>query len=107
MVQRSSGDEPVEHPEAAVQMDTPLSTAIGQRQAAVFARAFGHRTVSELLSHYPRRYAHRGELTALAELPTGEDVTLVAEVKRCSSRPMRQRRGPLHRAARRKSNPSL
>jgi ATP-dependent DNA helicase RecG len=74
---------------------TALATAIGERQAAAFGRAFGHETVGDLLSHYPRRYAHRGELTALADLPPGEDVTIVAEVKRCESRPMRQRRGSI------------
>ncbi|WP_460521425.1 ATP-dependent DNA helicase RecG [Humibacter antri] len=68
---------------------------LGEREAALFARAFGHRTVGDLLAHYPRRYAHRGELTALAELPNDEDVTIVAEVKHCSSRPMRQRHGSI------------
>ena len=38
------------------------------------------RTVADLLSHYPRRYARRGELTALANLPLDENVTIVAEV---------------------------
>ncbi|NNC10994.1 ATP-dependent DNA helicase RecG [Planctomonas sp. JC2975] len=80
---------------APVALGTPLTTAIGERQAAAFARAFGHRTVGDLLTHYPRRYAHRGELTALAELPAGEDVTIVAEVKKCGTRPMRQRRGSI------------
>ncbi|MFF8279409.1 ATP-dependent DNA helicase RecG [Streptomyces lateritius] len=37
-------------------------------------------TVGDLLHHYPRRYAERGELTALAELPLDEHVTVVAQV---------------------------
>ncbi|MGA0566327.1 ATP-dependent DNA helicase RecG [Rathayibacter sp. KR2-224] len=78
-----------------VDLHTSLAAALGQRQAAMFARAFGHRTVGDLLMHYPRRYAHRGELTKLADLPTDEDVTIVAEVQRCTSRPMRQRRGSI------------
>jgi ATP-dependent DNA helicase RecG len=78
-----------------VEVESPLRAALGERQAAVFARAFGHRTVGDLLAHYPRRYAHRGELTALAALPTDEDVTIVAEVRHCSTRPMRQRRGSI------------
>ena len=40
----------------------------------------GYRTVGDLLGHYPRRYARRGELTALASLPLDENVTIVAEV---------------------------
>jgi ATP-dependent DNA helicase RecG len=69
--------------------------ALGERQAAAFARAFEHRTVGDLVAHYPRRYEHRGELTRLAELPPGDDVTIIAEVKHCGSRPMRQRRGSI------------
>ncbi|MGW0464331.1 ATP-dependent DNA helicase RecG [Streptomyces sp. NPDC003027] len=38
------------------------------------------RTVGDLLHHYPRRYAERGELTALADLPLDEHVTVVAQV---------------------------
>ncbi|MEV7282032.1 ATP-dependent DNA helicase RecG [Streptomyces sp. NPDC093111] len=37
-------------------------------------------TVGDLLHHYPRRYAERGELTALADLPLDEHVTVVAQV---------------------------
>ncbi|WP_240136890.1 ATP-dependent DNA helicase RecG [Streptomyces sp. MUM 178J] len=37
-------------------------------------------TVGDLLHHYPRRYAERGELTRLAELPLDEHITVVAQV---------------------------
>ncbi|MGI5480410.1 ATP-dependent DNA helicase RecG [Streptomyces lavendofoliae] len=37
-------------------------------------------TVGDLLHHYPRRYAERGELTTLADLPLDEHVTVVARV---------------------------
>ncbi|WP_425576107.1 ATP-dependent DNA helicase RecG [Streptomyces axinellae] len=40
----------------------------------------GLRTVGDLLHHYPRRYAERGELTRLAELPLDEHVTVVARI---------------------------
>ncbi|WP_247745387.1 ATP-dependent DNA helicase RecG [Streptomyces oryzae] len=40
----------------------------------------GLRTVGDLLHHYPRRYAERGELTRLSELPLDEHVTVVARV---------------------------
>ncbi|MBI5160852.1 MAG: ATP-dependent DNA helicase RecG, partial [Micrococcales bacterium] len=65
------------------------------RTAAAFERAFGIRTVGDLLSQYPRRYARRGELTALDTLTVGEDVTIVAEVRRSTERQMRQRRGTI------------
>ncbi|GGW15691.1 ATP-dependent DNA helicase RecG [Streptomyces globisporus] len=37
-------------------------------------------TVGDLLHHYPRRYEERGKLTALADLPLDEHVTVVAQV---------------------------
>ncbi|HKH09073.1 MAG TPA: ATP-dependent DNA helicase RecG, partial [Agromyces sp.] len=56
---------------------------------------FGYVTVGELLEHYPRRYALRGELTALASLPLDENVTIVAEVLEVRERTMRSRRGSI------------
>ncbi|MFE9253432.1 ATP-dependent DNA helicase RecG [Streptomyces sp. NPDC007088] len=44
------------------------------------AEHLGLHTVGDLLHHYPRRYAERGELTRLAELPLDEHVTVVAQV---------------------------
>ncbi|MBD8659078.1 ATP-dependent DNA helicase RecG [Frigoribacterium sp. CFBP 8754] len=58
-------------------------------------KAFGLRTVGDLLSHYPRRYARRGELTALDQLPLGESVTIVAQVLDVRERTMRARRGSI------------
>lgn len=79
----------------SVTLDTRLVDALGAKTAALFARAFGMSTVGDLLSHYPRRYARRGELTPIASLPLGEQVTIVAEVRAVSSRPMQQRRGTI------------
>jgi ATP-dependent DNA helicase RecG len=76
-------------------VDTRLSGALGGRTAQAVERAFGYRTVGEMLAHYPRRYALRGELTALASLPLDENVTIVAEVLEVRVRPMRQRRGSI------------
>lgn len=75
-----------------------LSVPLGGRTAAAFERAFGHRTVGDLLAHYPRRYAHHGELTQLGSLPVGENVALVADVVRASSRPMNKRKGSIFEA---------
>ncbi len=76
-------------------LDAKLSTALGGRTAAAFEKAFGHTTVGDLLAHYPRRYARRGELTALDELRIDENVTIVAEVRSVSERDMRNRKGKL------------
>jgi len=61
-------------------LDSPLRVVLAAGPATVLAKAFGMATVGDLLSHYPRRYARRGELTTLAELPLDESVTVLAEV---------------------------
>jgi ATP-dependent DNA helicase RecG len=81
--------------EGAVSLDSRLTGVLGGRTASAFEKAFGMRTVADLLTHYPRRYATRGELTALAKLPLDENVTIIAEVLRVQERPMRARRGSI------------
>lgn len=76
-------------------LDTTLTNALGGRTAQALRRAFGMETVGDLLTHYPRRYARRGELTALNELAIGESVTIVAEVLDVRERTMRARRGSI------------
>ncbi|WP_372344064.1 ATP-dependent DNA helicase RecG [Streptomyces sp. KL116D] len=61
-------------------LEEPLKKALGPATAKVMAEHLGLHTVGDLLHHYPRRYAERGELTALAELPLDEHVTVVAQV---------------------------
>ncbi|MDX2375601.1 ATP-dependent DNA helicase RecG [Microbacterium sp. LRZ72] len=79
----------------SLQLESRLDGAVGGKTAAAFARAFGMRTVGDLLMHYPRRYARRGELTPIDSLPVGEAVTIVAEVRSVNQRSMRQRKGSL------------
>ena len=76
-------------------LDTRLLTALGARVAPLFEKAFGLETFGDLLAHYPRRYATRGELTPLDELRIGDTVVVVAEVRSIQSRPMRNRHGEL------------
>jgi len=76
-------------------LDQKLSAVLGGRTAAAFEKAFGLLTVGDLLAHYPRRYARRGELTALSELPLDEAVTIVAEVLAVSERAMKARKGSI------------
>jgi ATP-dependent DNA helicase RecG len=61
-------------------LDEPLKNLLGAATAKVMAEQLDLRTVGDLLHHYPRRYAERGELTALADLPLDEHVTVVAQV---------------------------
>ncbi len=65
------------------------------RTAKALANSLDVHTVGELLRHYPRRYEQRGELTDLANLRDGEHVTVLAQIKAVTSRPMRNRRGKL------------
>ncbi|WP_424918333.1 ATP-dependent DNA helicase RecG [Streptomyces sp. wa1064] len=60
--------------------DEPLLKLLGGATAKVMAEHLGLHTVGDLLHHYPRRYEERGKLTALADLPLDEHVTVVAQV---------------------------
>jgi ATP-dependent DNA helicase RecG len=76
-------------------LDTRLLTVLGARVAPQFQKAFGFETLGDLLGHYPRRYAVRGDLTPLDALRIGDSVVVVAEVRSIQSRPMRNRHGEL------------
>ena len=79
----------------SVTLASPLPGVVGTKTAGVLQRAFGMETVGDLVAHYPRRYARRGELTPIATLPLGEQVTIVAEVRSVSSRTMKGRKGTI------------
>ena len=76
-------------------LDVSLATPLGERTAAALKKGLGLVTVGDLVSHYPRRYAQRGELTALTQLPIDEAVTIVAEVLEVRERPMRAKHGSI------------
>jgi ATP-dependent DNA helicase RecG len=76
-------------------LEEPLRGVVGGKAAARAEKALGLRTTGDLLRHYPRRYVRRGELTDLASLRDGEDVTVFAQVASVTSRRMRSRRGRL------------
>ena len=73
----------------------PLNALVGGKTATALEKAIGVRDVEELLRHYPRRYAERGELTPLSTLHDGERVTVLAEIRAVTVRPMRHRRGTI------------
>jgi len=80
-------------------LDAKLASALGGRTAQVLEKSFGLRTLGDLLAHYPRRYARRGELTALSELRIDEPVTIVAEVRSVTERRMQNRKGSILEAS--------
>ncbi|WP_198950118.1 ATP-dependent DNA helicase RecG [Kineosporia sp. A_224] len=73
----------------------PLSTKVLGPAVALLEKELGITTVGDLLRHYPRRYGSWGQLTALSELPVGETVTILAEVRSVSKRAMKARRGTM------------
>ncbi|HEX5497153.1 MAG TPA: ATP-dependent DNA helicase RecG [Mycobacteriales bacterium] len=76
-------------------LDTPLTQVLGGKAAKALGTALELHTVGDLVRHYPRRYAERGELTDLGDLTVGEQVTVLGEVRKLRMRPMRHRRGKL------------
>jgi len=76
-------------------LDESLRATLGGKAAAKLDTAFGLATTGDLLRHYPRRYARRGELTDLAALRDGDHVTVFAQVEKVYARRMRARRGQL------------
>ncbi len=74
---------------------TKLRGLVGGRTAGAFERGLGLVTVGDLLRHYPRRYAERGELTAIAGLVDKDHVTVVAEIAKVTTRRMRSKKGSI------------
>jgi len=73
-------------------LDSALLDVVGGRTGKALFKAFDMATVRDLLAHYPRRMAERGELTELGSLRLDEDVTVLAEVT--SAQVRRSNNGP-------------
>jgi ATP-dependent DNA helicase RecG len=78
-----------------VTWQSKLSNYLGDKTAKAFEKQFGYVTVGDLLTHYPRRYSRRGELTPLLQLPIGEVVSVVGEVSGTSVRHIKGRSGSI------------
>lgn len=76
-------------------MDTKLRGVVGGRSAGALERGLGLVTIGDLVRHYPRRYAERGELTAIAGLTDGDHVTIVADIAEVTTRRMRSKKGSI------------
>jgi ATP-dependent DNA helicase RecG len=79
----------------APRLDEPLAKVLGVRSKGAGLAQLGLHTVRDLLRHYPRRYQRWGDLTPLRHLSEDEEVTILAEVVKASSRQMKTRRGEL------------
>ncbi|WP_026929548.1 ATP-dependent DNA helicase RecG [Glycomyces tenuis] len=76
-----------------VGLDARLRDVVGAKTAAALDKGLGLETVGDLLSHYPFRYAQRGEQTDLGSLQLGEEVTIFAQVRAAVQKSMRPRPG--------------
>ncbi|MFI5957277.1 ATP-dependent DNA helicase RecG [Cryptosporangium sp. NPDC051539] len=72
-------------------LTSPLRDAVGVKTADALAKGLDLETVGDLLHHYPRRYAERGEVSDLGALEIGEHVTVAAKIEKITVRPMRQK----------------
>src|SRR5690348_6961120 len=70
-------------------LDAPLRTVVGGGTAKALAEGLDLFTVGDLLRHYPRRYAKRGELTDLRDLQKDDFATIFAEVVSVNTRKIR------------------
>src|SRR4051812_40958673 len=89
----SDEPQPLDVPLRSLPRPSLLVAALDVRpkRAAVAAEALGLHTIGDLIEHFPRDHADRREAGEIATLPVGDDVTVVAEVKRISSRRARGR----------------
>ena len=69
-----------------------LSSVLGAATAKALDTGLHLRTVEDLLRHYPRRYAERGQLTDLAALVVDEHVTVMARVLKADNKSYVDRR---------------
>ena len=72
-----------------VALDARLMSLLGGKTAKPMETTLDLRTAGDLLRHYPRRYAKRGELTGFAALQVGEFATVFAEVTKCKTRKLK------------------
>ncbi len=77
------------------QLTDRLGQVLGEKAGNAFAKALDLYTVDDLLRHYPRRYADRGELTSIAGLDEDTHVTVTARISNTDFRPMKARKGTI------------
>src|SRR3954452_4936035 len=64
---------------STISWDAKLETVAG-KPATKIGKAFGYRTVGDLLGHYPRRYVDKGSLSDMVGVEPDEHVTVVGRL---------------------------
>jgi ATP-dependent DNA helicase RecG len=77
---------------AELRLTDNLKNVLGAATAKALDTGLHLRTVEDLLRHYPRRYAERGQLTDLAALEVDEHVTVMARVLKVDTKSYVDRR---------------
>jgi ATP-dependent DNA helicase RecG len=72
-------------------LETPLRGPLGEKTAKALATHLDLHTAGDLVYHFPRRYDERGEHTDIRSLAVGEQVTVHAQVRATTVKPMRAR----------------
>ena len=73
----------------AITPDSPIGAVFGNhhKKRKLAEEGLGLATVGDLLRHFPRRYVAATELSEVATPVVGEQLTIVGEVRSCSSAP--------------------
>ncbi len=73
----------------AITPDSPIAAVFGNhhKKRKLAEEGLGLETVGDLLRHFPRRYVAATELSEVATPTVGEQLTIVGEVRSCSSAP--------------------
>ena len=71
--------------------DARLATVAG-KHAPKIEKAFGYRTVGDLLGHYPRRWVDKGSLSDLGDVEPDLHVTVIGRVVKSRQHPYSDRR---------------
>jgi ATP-dependent DNA helicase RecG len=74
-------------------LNRSLKELVGGKTATALTKSFGIESVGDLLHHYPRRYAERGELTSFDRIEVGKPVTIMATIASVTARRMKTKRG--------------
>ncbi len=85
-IKRTTGPSPVPAapPTQGIESTTTTVHGIGQKQAALLAK-LGLHTIEDMVYYFPRRYDDYSSLKLIKDLKYGEEVTVLAYVKRIST----------------------
>jgi ATP-dependent DNA helicase RecG len=72
-----------------ITLDSPLRKVAGAKTEKALAKHLDLHTVEDLLYHFPRRYEERGKHTDIRSLKVGEPATVLAQVRKSSTRNIR------------------